>query len=93
MVLLLSQPGHDFSGGKFFTIATASKLLVFRGFFEATAIIPPKETATKRLTKVDGRKQEANMNCGDLLIFRTSCKHGCTRVRLVNGLDLLFVCL
>lgn len=53
MLLLLSQPGQDFNGGRFFTI-------------------------------VDGRKQQpnfANLNCGDLLIFRTSCKHGCTLVK------------
>ncbi|CAK9087285.1 Uncharacterized protein Rv2227 [Durusdinium trenchii] len=51
MLLLLSQPGQDFTGGRFFTL-------------------------------VDGRKHEAQMSRGDLLVFRTSCKHGCTVVRL-----------
>eukprot|EP00913_Durusdinium_trenchii_P034840 g32589.t1 len=50
MLLLLSQPGQDFTGGRFFTL-------------------------------VDGRKHEAQMSRGDLLVFRTSCKHGCTVVR------------
>ena len=31
-------------------------------------------------TIVNGRKHEATMNRGDLLIFRTSCLHGCTPV-------------
>ena len=34
----------------------------------------------KFFTLVNGRKHEATMNRGDLLIFRTSCLHGCTPV-------------
>eukprot|EP00438_Fugacium_kawagutii_P004895 Skav229208 [mRNA] locus=scaffold2439:79155:79954:+ [translate_table: standard] len=35
----------------------------------------------KFFTIVDGQEHTADMKCGDLLIFRTSCLHGCTSVR------------
>ena len=37
-------------------------------------------TGGRFFTKMNGRKHEAAMNRGDLLVFRTACLHGCTPV-------------
>ena len=86
MLLLLSQPGQDFNGGRFFTIARGPEVsqTVFASIIPApqhVVLVYWYTILYYTVSEVDGRKQEANLNCGDLLIFRTSCKHGCTLVR------------